>query len=79
MPTNYTRADGVATTQTHAQKMVAALEAALLSNPGVANFAVDGMAMSFSRQQALDELKHWQRVVGRADNSRPIKFTVDMS
>jgi hypothetical protein len=79
MATNYTRTDAVATTQTHAEKMVSALEASLLANPGVANFAVDGMSMTYNRQQALEELKYWKRSVGRADNTRPLKLKLTLS
>jgi len=73
MATNYTRTDATSATPTHAEQMVAKLQAEILAGAGgVASTSVDGTSVSINRAQLLEELKYWQKVVARAKGTRPI-------
>jgi hypothetical protein len=55
-----------------AAQMVVLLRNALATNPvGVVNVTVDGQTVQYSRSQAIDELKFWQREAGKEGNTRP--------
>tara|TARA_R100000458_G_C8266531_1_gene241528 strand:+ start:213 stop:455 length:243 start_codon:yes stop_codon:yes gene_type:complete len=73
MATNYTRKDATASAPTHAEQMVTKLQAEILAGAGgVASTSVDGTSVSINRAQLLDELKYWQKQVGREKGTRPI-------
>lgn len=79
MPTNYSRTDASTSTQTFAQKMVAKLQADILAGTGgVTTTSVDGTTVEVDRAQLLKELTHWQKVVSRADGTRPSALTIDL-
>lgn len=57
---------------TTAQQMVDLITAALAASPvGVVSVSVDGQTVSYSRSQAIDELKFWQRQAAKEAGKRP--------
>jgi len=71
MPTNYTTTDAVAVTTTTADKMVTAIEAALLTGAGVVSVSFGGVSTSYNREQAIKELNYWRRRQGVENGTRP--------
>jgi hypothetical protein len=56
---------------THAETMLALFETFLQSNVGVGSINIDGTAVTYNRQQALEEYKFWKSQVARENGSRP--------
>jgi hypothetical protein len=55
-----------------AAQMVTLIMTALSDNPvGVVSVLVDGQTVQYSRSQALDELKFWQREAAKEAGTRP--------
>ena len=68
---NYTTTDGVATSTTVADKMVAAIEAALLTGAAVVAVRVAGISTQYNRGQAITELNYWRRRQAVENGTRP--------
>jgi hypothetical protein len=66
--------------KTFAQQMVDSLQAALLSNPsGVVSINVDGISTTYTnRNDLLNELNRWQRIVARENSKRPIAMGINL-
>jgi len=61
-----------ATSSTTAQDMVDAIKTALKTNPAaVLTVIIDGQTVTYSRAQAIEELKFWQREAGREAGTKP--------
>ena len=71
MPTNHTTTDATATTETVADKMVTAIEAALLTGAGVVSVNMGGVSTSYNRAQAITELNYWRRRQAVENGTRP--------
>lgn len=55
-----------------ARQMVDLITSALAANPvGVVSITVDGQVVTWSRAQALEELKFWQRQAAKEAGTRP--------
>ena len=74
----FTIASGNGDTPTAAE-MVTLLKKALRDHPiGIVSVTVDGQTVNYTRKQALDELRYWQREAAQENDERPrlasIKF-----
>ena len=63
---------------TEAEARVAALEAAMASNIGVAEVVTDGVKVRYDRKQAMEELAHWRRRLAALRKRRPLFIGVDL-
>lgn len=62
-----------------ASDMIVAIETALAATPvGLVQVTVDGQTVRYSRGEALDELRYWQRQAARANGSRPVSATINL-
>jgi hypothetical protein len=75
MPINLTPSSSVT-----AAEMVDKITVALRDNPiGVVTVSVDGQTVTYSRAQALDELRFWQQQAARAAGTRPRVARINLS
>lgn len=63
-----------------ASEMVSLILTALQANPvGVLSITVDGQTVQYSRTQALEELKFWEKRALRESGLRPRVASIDLS
>lgn len=60
-------------------EMVEVLRNALATGAGVVSISVDGVTVSYSREQALRELQFWEKRAARASGRRPRIVSIDLS
>jgi hypothetical protein len=58
--------------KTFASEMVEIIEEKLRHNAGISSVNVDGQAISFDREQLLEELDYWKRKAAQAKTPRQI-------
>ena len=62
-----------------ASEMVSLIKAALRKAPiGVVTVIVDGQTVSYSRSQALEELKFWKNEAAQESGTRPRAMSIDL-
>ena len=79
MATNHTTADAVSLSTTVADKMVAAIEKALLTGAGVVSVSVSGVSTTYNRDQAIKELNYWRRRQAVENGARPFAVRINLS
>jgi len=62
-----------------AAEMVDLLKTALETNAGVVTVNVNGLNVTYNRDQALRELTFWERRAGREAGTRPVTAGINLS